>query len=278
MNNSGKSIKKKYPDLRVCIIVPDLPLQYGIMPSKKTLKYAISFLDGKKIFRSLNDIDMYVLLTEQMVNPLGIKDKQYTVIEGIASNYQCSLAHRTDNKKIILYTGAVDKFLGISELLEAFKIIDKQNYELWICGKGDAEKQIEELSQKDNRIKYLGYVTKQQIYQLQDEATILINPRANEEEFTKYSFPSKTMEYMLSGKPILMNKLMGVPNEYDEYLIYFDEFTPLAISNKIIEICEMKVEERSAIGEKARNFIVNEKNGFKQANKIINMLRGQSNE
>ena len=38
-----------------------------------------------------------------------------------------------------------------------------------------------------------------------------VNPRQNNEEFTKYSFPSKTMEYLASGVPVVAYKLDGIP-------------------------------------------------------------------
>ena len=54
---------------------------------------------------------------------------------------------------------------------------------------------------------------------MQQQATLLVNPRKGHEEYTKYSFPSKTMEYMASGTPTIMYKLPGLPIEYEEYLV-----------------------------------------------------------
>lgn len=49
------------------------------------------------------------------------------------------------------------------------------------------------------------------------KATLLINPRPSNEEFTKYSFPSKNLEYMASGTPLLATDLPGIPAEYKRY-------------------------------------------------------------
>ena len=53
--------------------------------------------------------------------------------------------------------------------------------------------------QKDKRIIYWGVVEQKHVFEMQQQATLLVNPRKGHEEYTKYSFPSKTMEYMASG-------------------------------------------------------------------------------
>ena len=64
-------------------------------------------------------------------------------------------------------------------------------------------------------------------------ATLLINPRFSNEEYTKYSFPSKNMEYMASGTPILTTKLPGMPKEYYEYIYLFEEESIEGMKNKM---------------------------------------------
>ena len=54
-------------------------------------------------------------------------------------------------------------------------------------------------------------------------ADFLLNPRDTEWPGSKYSFPSKLLEYMLMDRPILSTRMHGIPNEY------FDCF--LAISD-----------------------------------------------
>ena len=63
------------------------------------------------------------------------------------------------------------------------------------------------------RIEFLGMLPRTDVLELQSKATILVNPRQPVGDFTKYSFPSKTIEYMASGTPLLMYKLPGIPEE-----------------------------------------------------------------
>ena len=109
---------------------------------------------------------------------------------------------------------------------------------------------------------------------MQTEVTVLVNPRQNNEEFTKYSFPSKTMEYLSSGVPVVAYKLDGIPDEYDEYLNYVEDNSAEALANKLIEICEMTQEERNAIGSKGQKFVLENKNAIAQTKRIVEFIRG----
>ena len=107
---------------------------------------------------------------------------------------------------------------------------------------------------------------------LQRQATILVNPRRNTEEFTKYSFPSKTMEYLAAGVPVVAYKLDGIPDEYDDYLNYVPDNTPKSLAYLISEICKKSPEEREEMGRRARAFVHDEKNAVKQAQRILDLL------
>lgn len=64
----------------------------------------------------------------------------------------------------------------------------------------------------------MGFLAKSDISLLQVKCDVLVNPRSNNDEFTKYSFPSKTMEYLLSGSKVVMYPLSGIPQEYFEFI------------------------------------------------------------
>lgn len=278
-----KQVKKKYQEkIHVCIIVPDLPLHYGIQSPLLSVRGVLERIDGQQKISKLDWIDSFVILTRHMKEPLRIGQRPYTVVEGIVSSQPDYVnGYNGESKKIILYTGSLQYKLGITNLLRAFEILNDNNCELWICGAGEAEKEIIKRSESDSKIKYWGYVSKKEIYELQHKATILINPRTNDGDYTKYSFPSKTMEYMLSGKPVLMYKLDGVPDEYDQYVYYIDGSEPKDIADRIIEICEKPQSELTDFGQKAREFVLEHKNSSVQAGKIIEMIndkrKGQRN-
>ena len=102
-------------------------------------------------------------------------------------------------------------------------------------------------------------------------ATLLVNPRLSDEEYTKYSFPSKNLEYMLYEKPVLVFKLPGIPNEYDEVLNYFRSNEPEKMAQDIMKICTLTESERMEIGKKTTAFVKYNKNYLKQTRKIVSL-------
>lgn len=269
-------VKNNYPNIKLCIILPDLPIYMNISSSKFSLLRLHNTRLQEKLFKTILNIDYSVLLTETMAEYLKIEKDKYVVIEGISeeSRYTNSNQEASINflKKRIVYTGTLTKKYGVMNLVNSFRLIENDQYELIICGAGEAANEVIDASNSDNRIKYLGLQQPTRIQEIQLNATLLINPRENNEEFTKYSFPSKIMEYMASGRPVLCYKLDGIPSEYDEYLIYFKDNDEQKVADTIVHYAELQEQELSKIGERAKKFVLKNKNPKSQTKKMLQMI------
>ncbi|HHT80251.1 MAG TPA: glycosyltransferase family 4 protein, partial [Spirochaetales bacterium] len=104
-------------------------------------------------------------------------------------------------------------------------------------------------------------------------ATVLVNPRQACQDFTRYSFPIKTADYMLAGKPVIGYRLEAIPSEYDNHIIYVNSDTIDALSCKIMKVCELDLSTRQQIGNQNREFILTKKNAKVQSAKILDMMR-----
>lgn len=151
--------------------------------------------------------------------------------------------------------------------MDAFAQIKDSNYRLWIRGTGD-NSEVLARAQEDERIMYIGPLPKKELIELQKKATVLVNPVTPENEFTKYFFPSKTMDYLASGTPTIMFKLQCLPQEYYKYLYFFDEPLASSMATTIEMICNKSREELDSFGKEASLFIKKEKNASKQVEKI----------
>lgn len=260
--------------IKVTAIITDLPEFYDLGNTSKLIK-ALRTYQNRLIYKYLNRIDRFVILTDQMHDALHIGDRPYVRIEGICDFEQQNVSADNIDKKAILYSGTLHYQYGIKNLLEAFESIESKDIELWICGSGEAEKEIEELAKKDKRIKFFGFCTKDEVAKIRAKAAILVNPRTNEGEYTKYSFPSKTMEYMASGKPVVMYKLDGIPDEYDEYLNYAPVSSPacLGLKKAIVDVIE-DYDLSLVKARMARKFVVENKNYMAQAEKLLQLISG----
>lgn len=125
---------------------------------------------------------------------------------------------------------------------------------------------------RDERIIFKGQLPRKEVLRLQRKATLLVNPRTPEGEFTKYSFPSKTMEYLASGVPTLLYKLPGIPDEYYEYCYTLEQLGVESLSQKLSIILSSSQQHLRSVGRKARNFILSQKNPIKQCEKIMMLI------
>ena len=99
----------------------------------------------------------------------------------------------------------------------------------------------------------------------------MVNPRKAEQSFTKYSFPSKTIEYMASGTPMIGYRLPGIPEEYYRY-IYVASQDEGGLENCLKKVMTFSQQQRNEFGLSAKQFIRNEKNAEKQCAKIIKLI------
>lgn len=267
-------LKREFPHLTVCAIVADLPNMTSLAAGQNRIIRRYVSASASKSYALLDCVDCFVLLTEQMASYMKIS-QPYCVVEGIAPEPEEIPAAAAEDReqKTILYSGTLHKQFGIINLLEAFSGIEKENYRLVICGVGDAEREIKAAADKDSRIHYLGQLPRREALRLQRSATVLVNPRQNTGEYVKYSFPSKNLEYLQSGRPLIAYKLDGIPDEYDDYIFYVSDHTVDALRDRLLALCEHC--EDDAVREKcaaAREFVTRCKNAGKQAAVIADML------
>lgn len=263
-------IKRKYSSIKVIYIIPDLPMYMNVTKVQESAVYRTRKKIEEFLFhRSLKNVDGYVLLTDGM-KEWFTTDINYTVVEGMATIDNTIDVDDIKKKKQILYAGGIKREYGVIDLVSAFSQIDDPEWELVIYGDGTDMESVCEYAKKDVRIKIMGSAPNAVVMKHQREAALLINPRKNQ-EMAKYSFPSKTLEYMLSGTPMLGYKLAGIPEEY-----YDNMFVIQDSENGMEEALRMAMDlpetERIKMGEKAKHFVVKEKNPEKQCQKILELI------
>lgn len=264
--------KRNNKGIKICLIVPDL---HGYTGGKNNLIHTLFGMVEKGILdKSLKAVDYFVLLSEHMKDKLPIKDKPWTVVEGVFNPKQDLMVAEIERSclKTIFYSGSLDRRNGILNLVNAFQQIEDTNFRLIICGDGDTKSEIVNAQKEDNRIEYKGQLARNQVLEYQRKATLLVNPRTPEGDYTRYSFPSKTMEYMASGVPVLMYKLQGVPTEYFKYCFSLENDSIVNLKDRMTEICNTDQERLHSFAKQARKFILDNKNPKIQCEKIAKML------
>lgn len=217
--------------------------------------------------------DYYVLLTEQMneiVNPLG---RPHLIMEALcdSSITKSELEPlEKDSPRTMLYAGGLHVQYGLKMLVDAF-ILSGVDGKLIIYGDGPYAEDLRGISA--DKIEYRGVAPNEEVVEAEHRASILVNPRFTTESFSAYSFPSKNMEYMASGTPLLTTKLPGMPKEYYEYVYLFGEETVEAYAETIRQVFSKSDEELLQKGALAKKFVLENKNNVAQAKRIIEFIK-----
>ena len=255
-----------------CAIIVDL---YEYMdPTLKGNKKDIV----KKMYRKLlKIIDSYVFVTDYLEKLLNFYNKKYVLMEGLVDK---SLIFQNNEKNIgnfCLYAGGLHEIYGIKNLVDAFEELDTE-MELHLYGNGELIEYIKNLEKKDSRIKYKGIVSHEKLVEIERHSRFLINPRPVSGILdTRYNFPSKLMEYMQSGRPVITTKLYGIPNCYDDKMIFFENDDKLGIKLGLLKMMNYSDDELIFIGDRAKNFVNNCKTNEIFGKKIFHLMNNDDN-
>ncbi len=283
--NSGLIIKNQIPLVYIALEIADF-----VWPD--FLKSPFSFYRNLRTFQKMHKADLVATPSLQRSAWLAGRCKldflPYTILntaylsdhknENSLEIFRELIPAEFWNKKIILYTGAVNYQQCTMELVEAFEIADDENSVLIITGIKDNEYSLQivekvEKSKCRDRIKLFPYVTRKQMLALQTNASIgvYLSKEYYNRIQSKMIAPNKVGEYMEKGL-----FLLGVNNEY---LKYFEMIgiAALSASAKPADIAiglknALKAVENKEYKDKIKTFVTDYFCMQKQLTHIINFI------
>ena len=222
----------------------------------------------------------YILVAEALKDLIGFRDKPYIVIEDVIAvpKTEEHIQKENDAPFTIVYGGALCERFGVNKLADAVTKIREENLALCFYGSGESVSYLNKLSREDSRIKYCGQVSFGQLQRIQQAADLLVNPRPSNESFSAYSFPSKTLSYMLSGTPVLTTRIPGIPSSYQPYLLWFDGEDTDSMAKRIEEIMNTPPAQLKEIGKRAYTYARYEKNSLAQSARLLSFAECEINE
>jgi glycosyltransferase involved in cell wall biosynthesis len=274
---SGALYACKLLRIKTVAVVTDLPGLPGMLAG--TRRTFIHHFVEKAINRYANSFDAYILLTEQMNEVVNLKGRPYMIMEGLVdvNMTDAGATVNGDGRKIVIYAGGLYEEYGIKYLIDGFKMLDDKDVELHLFGHGPMVNEIEEEIKRDGRIRFLGIVHNSKVVEAELQATLLVNPRPTVEDFTKYSFPSKNMEYMVSGTPVLTTNLPGMPKEYHDYVYLLEDESAQGVSQVLKKLLvDTPASELKDKGLSAKQFVLKNKNNIFQSKRVIDFIKQQN--
>lgn len=262
-------VGKKY-GIKTIGFLTDLPDYANECDEHSLLKKVLYRYYNKKCNQYLQKFSQYIFLTEAMNDTVNYNKKPWLLMECLVdiSDIKSVNEFKKNDIPSLLYAGKMHKQFGLDILAEATDLVEKECI-FHIYGDGNYRKVLERRAVEQSNVCVHGIVPVSEVIKAEMNSTLLVNPRTSQGEFTKYSFPSKTAEYMLTGVPVVMFKLPGIPDEYDSYLYYAENETAEGLAKKIDEVLSLPMSSLVEKGRKAREFVMREKNSVKQAERFI---------
>ena len=272
----AKYLKKKY-GIKVCAIVPDLlELMITYRKDYSGFRQFLNKIDVKKSQEYRDCVDAFVFLSKYMNEPVNKNNMPAVIVDGLTDIVAFpAKEENTTSDRIILYAGKVSSTFGVDKLVNAFLQAHlDQDVKLHICGDGDYAPNLREIANEHDNIVFHGSVSHDEVLRLEISATLLVDPRPSNMEIVKMSFPSKIIEYMASGTPVLTTNLPCFSDEYRHYQFRIDEESEEGMVDALQTVFNLSREELNEKGINARKFILENKTISKQCKKIMDLING----
>lgn len=193
-------------------------------------------------------VKKYLMIPENNIEVLKncIDTEKFNV--GIDESEKIELKKKfgiNEGEKVLLFTGRLNKEKGIKELLEAIRLIKRDDFKLLIVGsfffgtsiKNNFEKEIKDIIEKiDKKIIFTGYIPYDEIQKIYAIADIAILPSMWEEPAGL-----TIIESMASGLPVITTNSGGIPeyiNDNMSITIDRDSNIVLNIKESITELLD----------------------------------------
>lgn len=178
-----------------------------------------------------------------------------------------------DEPFVVVAAGSLDAANGITLMLAAMKAVPNSNIRLRIAGSGPLLNEVKTAVASDPRIEYAGYLGFSDVLSLYTQADLLLNIRITKTINTRYFFPSKLMEYLASGTPVVTTRTGSVECEFSDAAIFLDHETPEALAALLIAAASMDPQELHDLGRRARAKMESNKTWSYQGRRIADYLR-----
>lgn len=250
---------------RSVAIVADLP--YDVY-SFRGAKGVLERMDLAGQLRALKRFSGLVVLTPHIAADLAPGVPSLVVEGGVdPAELACPCRPPAGEERAVLYSGALNAINGIEPMLQAFARLRGADWRLWVYGDGPLRGRVEAAAAVDGRIRYFGTAPNAEVRRAQRAATVLLNPRPTAQRIARYTFPSKLLEYMGSGTPVVSTALPGIPDDYHAHLELAPE-TAEGLADALERVAGWPAAQRACRGSGAREFVLRNKSWASQARRV----------
>lgn len=235
---------------RLVIVLTDPP--GVILATDRRLARLMKGIDAWLIRRILQRVDAVFALAPELVRRLAPGRPAFVFPGILESALEISIKEVSSAKReeaagpfTIVYAGGLSQAYGVDRLIDAVLGFSP---DVMVClklfGRGDQEERIRTLALDNPRIIDGGFVDAATLLPELLAADLLINPRPTSELFATMSFPSKLIEYIATGRPVLTTRIPSIPESLKDSFSYIDDESVDGIRIAIRTVMETPVSQR----------------------------------
>lgn len=119
--------------------------------------------------------------------------------------------HLNRRARTFVYLGGLHSHKGVATMLDAFMQVKHEEARLIIAGKGTEEKRVKQACEKDNRIKYVGFLSEKDMTTLLEQCDVLVCPSIWNEPFGRV-----ILDAYKNGLPVISSRIGALPEIVQE--------------------------------------------------------------
>jgi glycosyltransferase involved in cell wall biosynthesis len=233
-------------------------------------------LDRRLILSGLARVTGVISLTAPLAEDFAA-GKPALLMEGIARPLAAPGTRppvTSPGPRVALYAGGLHEDYGVRALIDAVGL-SRRDWVLHLYGRGPMEEECRSIASSDPRVVFHGVADATTLAEAYAQATVLVNPRQLRTDFVRYSFPSKLIEYLATGTPVVTTHLPTIPPDYDPFLIYTDD-DAASIARTLDSTTAKDASGLRALGARAAEFVRSTRSPRLQGERIQAFVAGLS--
>jgi len=152
------------------------------------------------------------------------------------------------------FAGSLEPYNGVREVLAAAEALAGEGVCFRIAGAGSLAPEVARRAAACPAVEYVGALDLERVPEFYGGCDLLLNWRTTRAIDLRYFFPSKLLELLASGVPVLSTRMSGVLDGFGDHLLVSDDESATALAAAVRRAARTESAELRALGERAARF------------------------
>ncbi len=237
-------------------------------------------MDYRLQTRTLPLLDGLIVLTRRMVADFAPRTPWLLMEGGVPEDAVAAPLPPVKDAEpgapvVFMYSGSLTDLKGVPLLLAGFERARGEHLRLWIAGGGELRGEVEAAAARDPRIRFLGSLPHAEVLRAYEDVDVLVNPHSTRHVTARYLFPSKLLEYLAMGRPVVTTcSTPEVREEYGDVADVMAGEDPAELAALLERLGGMTPAERRARGALCRDRVAGRKTWPRQGRRMLDFIAG----